>query len=331
MFKVVPDQLRISEGWVRCGYCAEVFDASANMQQEVAVVPPAYAPQPAYTQAPVQVPAPTASQAFAPAAPIASYLASRERSGPDSQSPSSTFSDSQLDRNLYKLLADDVAQESQPQSVAAPSLSRPAPLAASRTAQLEAFDDSRIDLEAPVSDSTLESVSFVRDARRKAFWRRPAIRFLLALVALALLCMLGLQVAVQERDRIAAMEPRARAVLQELCSQLQCSVEPLRQIESIVIDSSAFSKLRADTYRLSITVKNNAPLALAMPAIELALTDSGDQPVVRRVLMPTDLGAAAPNTSSVLAAGGEWSGTFPIRVTGGSARIVGYRLLAFYP
>ena len=27
MFKVVPDQLRISEGWVRCGQCAEIFDA----------------------------------------------------------------------------------------------------------------------------------------------------------------------------------------------------------------------------------------------------------------------------------------------------------------
>ena len=34
MFKVVPDQLRITEGWVRCGHCSEVFDASSNMQIE---------------------------------------------------------------------------------------------------------------------------------------------------------------------------------------------------------------------------------------------------------------------------------------------------------
>ena len=33
VFKVVPDQLRISEGWVRCGQCAEVFDASGDLQQ----------------------------------------------------------------------------------------------------------------------------------------------------------------------------------------------------------------------------------------------------------------------------------------------------------
>ncbi|HOF31808.1 MAG TPA: zinc-ribbon domain-containing protein, partial [Burkholderiaceae bacterium] len=31
MFRVVPDQLRISEGWVRCGQCAEVFDAARNL------------------------------------------------------------------------------------------------------------------------------------------------------------------------------------------------------------------------------------------------------------------------------------------------------------
>ena len=30
-FKVVADQLRISEGWVRCGQCKEVFDASAHL------------------------------------------------------------------------------------------------------------------------------------------------------------------------------------------------------------------------------------------------------------------------------------------------------------
>src|SRR4051812_46079142 len=34
MFKVVADQLRISEGWVRCGHCAEIFDATADLRDE---------------------------------------------------------------------------------------------------------------------------------------------------------------------------------------------------------------------------------------------------------------------------------------------------------
>ncbi|HSV44521.1 MAG TPA: zinc-ribbon domain-containing protein, partial [Ramlibacter sp.] len=35
MFRVVPDQLRISEGWVRCGHCSEVFDAAAHLQDRL--------------------------------------------------------------------------------------------------------------------------------------------------------------------------------------------------------------------------------------------------------------------------------------------------------
>ena len=31
-FKVVADQLRISQGWVRCGRCQSVFDASEDLQ-----------------------------------------------------------------------------------------------------------------------------------------------------------------------------------------------------------------------------------------------------------------------------------------------------------
>ena len=34
MFKVVPDQLRISAGWVRCGVCGEIFDAMPHMLPE---------------------------------------------------------------------------------------------------------------------------------------------------------------------------------------------------------------------------------------------------------------------------------------------------------
>ena len=39
LFKVVADQLRISDGWVRCGRCEEVFDASLYLQ------PPPVIPQ----------------------------------------------------------------------------------------------------------------------------------------------------------------------------------------------------------------------------------------------------------------------------------------------
>ncbi|HEX5738645.1 MAG TPA: zinc-ribbon domain-containing protein, partial [Hydrogenophaga sp.] len=40
MFRVVPDQLKISDGWVRCGHCADVFDATLHLETWV---PPASA------------------------------------------------------------------------------------------------------------------------------------------------------------------------------------------------------------------------------------------------------------------------------------------------
>lgn len=40
LFKVVADQLRMSEGWVRCGKCGLVFDGRAHLQGDE-VVPPA--------------------------------------------------------------------------------------------------------------------------------------------------------------------------------------------------------------------------------------------------------------------------------------------------
>jgi predicted Zn finger-like uncharacterized protein len=36
LFKVVPDQLRISEGWVRCGSCEAIFDASLHLLADTA-------------------------------------------------------------------------------------------------------------------------------------------------------------------------------------------------------------------------------------------------------------------------------------------------------
>ena len=59
VFRVVPDQLRVSEGWVRCGRCSQVFNAAEalldletgaprRLPEEVAPRPvPAPAPAPA--------------------------------------------------------------------------------------------------------------------------------------------------------------------------------------------------------------------------------------------------------------------------------------------
>ena len=43
-FRVVSDQLKISDGWVRCGQCGEVFDASMRcVAPEARIIPMGFA------------------------------------------------------------------------------------------------------------------------------------------------------------------------------------------------------------------------------------------------------------------------------------------------
>lgn len=298
-FKVVPDQLRISEGWVRCGQCAEVFDANTALK-------PAAGAAPTRTPSPPPAPAaPAASSNWRGDGP-ADRSAAREAQGKPqaAEPPPSGLLRRDADEPDSRTLVNDTQPPNEP------------PVLASRFLA----DDGDDDLD--------EEVSF---ARRRPLPRveRRGMRTVLKLAALGFGALLILQVALHDRDRLAATHKGLRPALEALCKPLGCTLGPPRMIESLAIDSSTFSKLRSDAYRLSLTLKNQAPMEVAMPAIELTLTDTQDQPVVRRVLLPAELAAGTP----VIAAGAEWSGTLALSVAASadSGRIAGYRLLAFYP
>jgi hypothetical protein len=173
-----------------------------------------------------------------------------------------------------------------------------------------------------------EDVSFVREARRQAFWRRPLMRFVLVIASLLLLGGLAVQVGLHERDRLASLEPRLKPLLGMLCELTGCKVEVPRQIESVVIENSSFMRIRSDLFRLGFMIRNTAGVEVATPAVELTLTDTQDRAVLRRVFQPAELGASA-----ALAPKGEWSAVLNLGVAsrGDSGRVTGYRLLAFYP
>ena len=186
------------------------------------------------------------------------------------------------------------------------------------------------------------AVSFVRDAEQKALWTRPVVRAALLVTALLLTLALFGQIVVQQKDSLAAWDPRWAATLEKLCDGVGCKIQPPRRVESLVIDSSTFSKLEADAYRLSFVLKNTSNLPVEMPAIEVTLTDPQDQPVVRRVVLPAQFGSP----SLVLGARSEMAGAISMKIAveaGWNAastsavsaapplRVAGYRVLAFYP
>ena len=158
--------------------------------------------------------------------------------------------------------------------------------------------------------------------------RRSVRILLLGLCATLLMALIG-QVVFHERDRIVALRPSLKDWFAVLCRPMNCAVLPLQQKDAVLIDGASFSKTKPDTYRLNFTLKNTAAIALAVPAVELTLTDSLDQAVVRRVVLAAELG----NQSDKLAAASEWttSITMVVKTAGLAERIVGYRLLAYYP
>lgn len=316
LFKVVPDQLRISEGWVRCGHCAEIFDASSDLQQNDAdhqLVQP-LDPLPDRDE---ELPASPPETGWIPALFVPAPIA------------------------LQPELPEPVADASEP---FLPSVVEPeTPLLPE--IKTEAIELAEV-LEAPAAaglpdnlagsapkpfvEGDANSYSFTRQPSPQFVVLRPALRRLWVTAVLLLTAVLGLQGIFNGRDRIAATWPETKPWFHAVCAHIGCKLQALRQIESIVIDSSTLSALQNEGgYRLNLVLKNQAMLDLAMPAIEFVLTDSDEQALFRRVLTPAELGAA----SRVLFAGREWAAVVDVRIADNpnKGRIVGYRLLAFYP
>jgi predicted Zn finger-like uncharacterized protein len=276
LFKVVPDQLRVSAGWVRCGQCDEIFDASAHLQSNKSEAEPVKA------------------------------VESARASSVDIE------------------LADDHSMNS---SVLQEAVSTQAGL--TDGAAKEAIERELGDVIPEIVPA--HELSFMRDAKSPSRWHGPLTRVSLMLASLLLCLGLALQLLVQERDRIAAVEPGLKPRLEEICDFMRCTLSPFKQIESVVIDSSSFNKIRGDVYRLNFTLRNTAAFELAMPAIELSLTDANDQALMRRVFRAGELSIK----SATLAPASESSTSLTLSVktnsSAGPDRVAGYRILAFYP
>ena len=182
---------------------------------------------------------------------------------------------------------------------------------------------------ADAPDATLDGIAFLNGKKSGLTAPSHWHRVMGAVLGVLLLFGLGVQVMVHERDRIVARAPGLTSVFQALCKPLQCTLSPLRQLDAIVVESASFIKLNGDTYRLNFTVKNTAATTLAVPAIELTLTNLGDQAVVRRVFLAADMGIDLLS----MAPGSEWSASLAMDVKLAEAgdAVAGYRVLAFYP
>lgn len=351
-FKVVPDQLRISEGWVRCGRCSQVFDASIELRETHDIEPVAAPQQPQSQLQPHLQPAPESEpepepEPYVAGEPVldAAALVAHAVSAPPSLAGDAdpVARDRAATRASRGVLTIGRAAPSSLEKAVRRARARRATIeqardkAAGRRAALLFAAEGAPGAVAARGDMSLEPAmmpptpSFAREARPfpgRSGWTGGR-KALLAIVGLAVF-LLGFQVLQHERNAIVARQPALRPVFVAWCALVGCEVSALRQISAITIDGASFSREAGGGYRLDFTLRNAAATPLAMPAVELSLLDTQEKPVVRRVLLPEQFGAPA-----VLPAGADRAVTLPLVLSvpesAALAPVAGYRVVAFYP
>lgn len=333
IYKVVPDQLRISQGWVKCGQCGDIFDATQHLVH-IEAMPPVQSRDPAQAHAtrPMETDALRASSQ------------ERERLDIAAQLKQEAPVDEDVEQNV------SVAEFERTREFDDPQVSTGAGSQATGEPDYEAFDPRTDQAAAQVEnvpenaslgelaktdhvlpDATLgsEEPSFVRHARRVLFWRRPWVRVVLLVWTLVLLLGLVVQWIYQERHLLSASHPQLVPALQKFCEVTGCALAPMQRIESVVIDAASFNQIATSRYRLSVTLKNSAEVPLAPPSIELTLTDLQERVVVRRVFAAREL----DNSVNLLRPASVWQVDIALNLSDEAIarRVVGYRVLAFYP
>ena len=133
------------------------------------------------------------------------------------------------------------------------------------------------------------------------------------------------------RDAIAAHWPKTKPMLIKLCAAAGCEVRALQDVAGLSIEAS---DLQADPAHkglliLSATIRNRAPYALAYPYLELTLSDTQDQPVVRRAFAPGEYISGAADPAIGIAGNTELQ--VKLFIDASATTQAGYQVYLFYP
>ena len=323
VFRVVQDQLKVSEGWVRCGRCGDVFNALEGLFDLERESAPAWTPS---QRGVLDLLPASADEHAAQAAAAQAQAAANDDGEPEAEPPSGA------DRDGVEDTAIDTRVDSHIET------------RAPERDDIDEFDDrndngavgrgegSDFDLRADVertgdAEVSAPTAAFVRQAENAARWQRPRVRLALAAAAGLLGIWLAGQIALSQRDAIAARWPSAVPLLAGLCEPFNCRVEPLRRLDGLAVESSGLTQLDSPSlYRLQVVLRNRDAQVLLAPALDLTLTDNRGEVIARKVLRQADFDA---NTPPTLAPGAEWS--VQLVLDSGERRISGYNIEVFYP
>jgi predicted Zn finger-like uncharacterized protein len=340
LFRVVADQLKLRGGLVRCGSCRHVFDAigsltyvddNAVLTQPAApaapAAPPAAAPAPTPSPAATERPARSekrlepsrridlaGSEAGVPTL-ILTDLPTPIQEALQSETPASTA-------EAAEQPAADTAQDEDAERKARRERRRQRKLEAER-ARGDAADGADED-----HDDEAEAPDFLQGRQQSRGFSIVFGGGSLVLVALMLA-----QLAVIFRIELSTQFPALRPTLVQLCKPFNCNVGwPTRAELLAVVGTELQAVPGTDILELTAVIRNRAGFGVALPAIEVTLTDTNNRDVARKVFAPVDYLASSGQSSSRieegLAAGADYEVRIHFEARGVSA--AGYRVYPFY-
>ncbi len=336
-FRVVQDQLKVSDGWVRCGRCAAVFNATESLFDLDALAPAGPTPPPAPPPPPPPPPSTVAAATdageavrgdMAPSAAEGAWVTPTPASDEPGADAAAVVPDPAVEPPRH-----EPRPEASPDAAeyAADSCDAPGQVQAAQpdaeAAQAGAAGVDAADAAASVATSAAPAApTFVRKAERAARWQSREARAALVTAALLLAGAAALQAARGFHATIAAQWPQSRSWLDPLCGLAGCEDPPRRRLDALAVESSSLVTVAGtDWTRLTLVLHNRDRARVLLPAVELTLTDAQGAVVARKVLTMNDLGTdrTAIDARSELG--------LQAVLDPGAQRIVGYTIELFYP
>ena len=119
-----------------------------------------------------------------------------------------------------------------------------------------------------------------------------------------------------------------------MCSVLGCKVEAAHAINSLAVESSGLVRVeKSSIYKLQVALRNRAGIDVALPALDLTLTDSQGRLIARKVLRTAELGVS----QATLGAGRELALQATLQAAAAAPNqppvepVAGYTIELFYP
>ena len=334
LFRVAADQLKLRGGLVRCGACRHVFDATGTLSyiDDATLSAPAHSTAPAVGAviAAIRKAESTASESLSahglaplPSPPAAAHEAADLLSPAEESAaavPAGVSAEEPLPAGAPP--GPGVAEDRGDVTEAVSSTMAEQPRARELAAEAAAADEAQPVAEQPATPAFLRKADSQKTRRRAVLFGIGALLLAIVLVA---------QLAAAFRAEILVRLPQARPALTGLCKIFRCTVGwPARGELLAVVGSELQALPGTSAFELTAVVRNRGNMTLALPAIELTLSDTLNRTVARRVFSPSDYLAGQSDPQGRLLAGLEAGADLTVRIAF-EARGVNAAGFAVYP